>query len=166
MKSEEMEAMPRCVMTRIGHLSVYKWHPRYLFLNSRCETMEELQGRKSGRRMAGVIVVVALIISSSGRPAAAQMVTECLVSLNELRPCTRQLGMFFLLATGPSSRCCRSVRRVNGRCWPMILTSFGFPSSFGDRVRGFCLGKSGGKPKPSPGGNPGSGNKPAASIRN
>ncbi|KAL4569244.1 hypothetical protein LXL04_024880 [Taraxacum kok-saghyz] len=65
--------------------------------------------------------------------------TGCWDSLFELQSCTGEIVLFFLNGeTYLGMGCCKAIERIEKKCWPSLLGSFGFTNEEGDILRGYC----------------------------
>ena len=64
---------------------------------------------------------------------------NCWVVLMELKFCSNEL--FLLVLTGQNSLsvdCCQVITTFTNKCWPFMLTSFGFNTKQGNLLQGYC----------------------------
>ncbi|KAL4644084.1 hypothetical protein ACB092_02G138000 [Castanea dentata] len=64
---------------------------------------------------------------------------KCLVLFMELKFCSNEL--FLLVLTGQNSLsvdCCQVITTFTNKCWPFMLTSFGFNTKQGNLLQGYC----------------------------
>ncbi|KAL4569243.1 hypothetical protein LXL04_024879 [Taraxacum kok-saghyz] len=65
--------------------------------------------------------------------------TGCWDSLFELQSCTGEIVLFFLNGeTYLGMGCCKAIEKIEKKCCPSLLGSFGFTNEEGDILRGYC----------------------------